>query len=106
MQRLSDEDIDRLMQVQRCDRLAHAPEYRDLSETLVAIPRTVRELRESDACLSLRTMQLRGDDLIALGVRPGKQIGSILAALLERVLDGELPNEHDALLAAAKQLIG
>lgn len=105
MRKLSDVDILRLMEVQRCDRLAHAPEYCDLSPALAEIPRLVQKIRESDACLSLKTLNITGNDLIAQGLRPGKQIGTILNALLEAVIDGTLPNERDALLLAAQSMI-
>ncbi len=105
MRLFSDEDILRLMEIKRCDRLAHAEAYRELPSLLEEIPRVMREIRASNACLSLRTMQLRGGDLIAMGIPAGKRIGTILERLLEDVLDGTLPNEHEALCVAARNLI-
>jgi tRNA nucleotidyltransferase (CCA-adding enzyme) len=51
----------------------------------------------------LRHVQLRitGDDLLAAGVPQGPEIGERLRRALERVLDGEIPPERDAELAAA-----
>ncbi len=105
MRMFSDEDILRLLEIKRCDRLAHAEEYRALPADLQEIPRVMQEIRDANACLSLRTMQLRGDDLISMGVPPGKRIGVILERLLDEVLDGTLPNEHEALCAAAQKMI-
>jgi len=98
MRLLSDEDILRLMEIKRCDRLAHAPHYRELPEALTKIPQLVKEIREADECLSLKDLAVKGDDLISLGVPKGKEIGRILALLLEKVLDGELENEKTVLL--------
>jgi tRNA nucleotidyltransferase (CCA-adding enzyme) len=47
------------------------------------------------------TLAIDGDDLLAAGVPRGPQIGRRLAATLDRVLDGELPAERAAQLAAA-----
>jgi tRNA nucleotidyltransferase (CCA-adding enzyme) len=51
----------------------------------------------------LRHVQLHitGDDLLAAGVPQGPEIGERLRRALERVLDGEIPPEHAAELAAA-----
>lgn len=55
-------------------------------------------------CTSLQALAITGNDLIALGIPAGKQIGALLEALLDRVIDGSLPNEKAALLEAAKTL--
>ena len=99
---MSDEDILRLMEVWRCDRLACAPAHRTLPEALESIPRMVRELREREACLSLKTLAVGGEELLALGVPRGKRVGELLQLLLEEVLDERLPNEKEALLAFAR----
>ena len=101
MRKMSDENILRLMEVQRCDRLAHAPEYTDLSPALEEIPRVMRAIREADECLSLKTLAVKGADLMAEGIPAGKQLGAILNALLEDVIDGVLPNERELLLQVA-----
>ena len=105
MRKMTDENILRLMEVKRCDRLAHAPMYDIPSDALTEIPRIMRELREADACLSLRTLAIKGDDLMEMGVPMGREIGRILNALLEDVIDEKIPNEHDALCQAAKRMI-
>jgi tRNA nucleotidyltransferase (CCA-adding enzyme) len=105
MQRLSDVDILRLLKIKRCDRLAHAPDFRELPPDLVLIPSVIEEIRAEDACLSLRTLAIGGDDLMALGIPKGKQIGELLHALLDDVIEERLPNEKNALLQAAKERI-
>jgi tRNA nucleotidyltransferase (CCA-adding enzyme) len=106
MRKMSDGDILRLMEVKRCDRLAHAPAYCTPSPALEQIPLLVRSIREADACLSLKTLKIGGGDLIAMGMRPGKALGALLDELLERVIDGELENDADALKNAARERIG
>ena len=105
MQKLSDADILRLLEVKRCDRLAHAKNYREIPSELVLIPSVIDEIRAEDACLSLRTLAVGGDDLMELGIPKGKRIGEMLHALLEDVIEERLPNEKSALLQAAKERI-
>lgn len=105
LQKLSDEDILRLLEIKRCDRLAHAPDFREMPPDLALIPSVMEEIRAEDACLSLRTLAIGGDDLMALGVPKGKQIGELLHALLDDVIEESLPNEKEALLQAAKERI-
>ena len=105
MQKMPDEDILRLMEVQRCDRLAHAKDYCTPSLALVEIPKLMRQIREADECISLKTLAVNGDDLLALGVPRGKQIGAILATLLDAVIDGTLPNDRTALLEYLKERV-
>jgi tRNA nucleotidyltransferase (CCA-adding enzyme) len=46
-------------------------------------------------------LQITGDDLLAAGVPQGPEIGERLRLALDRVLDGEIPPDRDAELAAA-----
>lgn len=105
MQKLTDADILRLLEIKRCDRLAHAVDYKELPPELAVIPSVMEEIRAEDACLSLRTLAVSGDDLMALGIPRGKQIGEMLQSLLDDVIEERLPNEKNALLQAAKARI-
>ncbi len=105
MRRLDEANILRLLEVKRCDRLAHARGYDEPEAALAEIPSVMEAIKAANECLSLKTLNIRGDDLIAMGVGEGKQIGTMLDRLLEEVLDGTLPNEHEALLAAAQKLL-
>ena len=51
--------------------------------------------------LTLKSLKINGNDLIALGMS-GRQIGDCLNRLLEQVLSGSLENEKSALIQAAK----
>lgn len=105
MQKFSDADILRLLEIKRCDRLAHAKDYRELSPSLNLIPAVIDEIRAEDACLSLRTLAISGADLMSLGIPEGKQIGQMLQVLLDEVIEERLPNEKNVLLQAAKERI-
>ena len=56
-------------------------------------------------CVSLSDLTVNGDDLLALGFKEGKSVGEMLSELLSLVIDDELPNEKDALLAYAAERV-
>ena len=58
----------------------------------------IRQIEEENACLSLKDLAVKGNDLMALGIT-GPAIGKALNALLELVIDEQLPNEKPALMA-------
>ena len=62
------------------------------------LPDVVASIRASGDPLSLSDLALRGDDLIAAGVRPGPEVGKALAALLAAVLEDPTRNTRDELL--------
>ena len=69
-----------------------------------AMHRIVDELVAENSCLTLRDLAVNGHDLMALGIT-GRRIGELLNSLLCRVLDEELPNEKEALLAEIRRNI-
>jgi len=60
------------------------------------------EVLSDGVCYTVKNMAVNGRDLMALGAK-GKQVGDCLAHLLSILLAETLPNDRDALLAAAKK---
>ena len=60
------------------------------------------EIEAEKACLSLKDLAVDGNDMMQLGLQ-GREIGQCLNALLEKVLEEELPNEKEALLEAVRK---
>ena len=103
MSKLSDGDILRLLEIKRCDRLAHAEFFRALPAELFEIPRLMAELRAADACLSLRDLAINGEDLLRMGMQPGRAMGALLQSLFEDVMDERLENDREQLLREAEK---
>ena len=61
-----------------------------------------QELIDSQPCVTLKDLQVKGGDLMAAGLK-GKAIGACLEHLLNEVMAERLDNQRDALLAAAAQ---
>lgn len=54
---------------------------------------------QTSPCLSLKELAVTGQDLLALGLPRGPELGQTLQELLDLVLEERLPNEKQALLA-------
>ena len=54
-------------------------------------------------CLKLSELAIGGKDLIAIGVKPGPDMGRILKVLLDRVLEEPELNTREQLLAIVKE---
>ncbi len=99
--RYGQEALTQLLELQKADFCSKgvtgdAPQFAQI-QGLIA------EILDEESCLSLKDLAVNGNDLQALGLT-GKAIGATLNALLDKVLEEQLPNEKDALLAAVKTL--
>lgn len=69
----------------------------------------IKELYEGicrrQECLSLKDLAVTGSDLIALGMPPGKEMGTVLRELLELVLDEPKRNTREELLQISREKI-
>ncbi len=61
-----------------------------------------KDVIRKNQCVSLKTLHITGNDLIELGIGPGKEIGILLKYLLETVIDNTEYNKKEILLTIAK----
>lgn len=65
--------------------------------------RLYQEIVAKNQCVSLKTMAITGSDLIALGMSPGKEIGSMLNGLLQMVIENPECNTKEFLLEEVRR---
>ena len=94
-----------LIQLQIADNKAQNPEKSRLAhfDRVMAI---ANQILEENACFSLKSLAVNGDDLIAIGFKKGKRIGEVLALLLNEVIEEKTENEKTALLKRASAELG
>lgn len=102
--KLGEPDLRRLIALKRADNLAQAPEFRDRQLELDKAERILEKLLEENACFSLKQLSVNGKDLTDMGLS-GPSVGAVLKRLLDNVIEGELPNEREALLRQAEKLV-
>jgi len=81
--------------------LSETGEYADdlLVGASDALRKSVGAVRAANPPLALKDLAVKGDDLIAAGVRPGPDVGEALARLLEEVLEDPARNTKEYLLS-------
>lgn len=87
-----------ICQLQRADALAHAPGHTGRAQACDELIACLDEILAAQEPFSLKDLAIRGDDVLALGVQPGPQIGALLDACLDAVIDENVANDRDALL--------
>lgn len=101
MGRLGEEMLQQLLLLQEADMSSKGTGKPAELSQFAEIRRLIAEIQAENACLSLKDLAVNGRDLMDLGYT-GPAIGHTLNSLLEQVIDERLPNEKNALLAAAK----
>ncbi len=95
-----------LMELKRADTKGQNPAT--IPEKLAyvnAIEEIYKKLTADGNEFNIRTLKLRGSDLMEMGVAQGKAIGDLLNEMLELVIEGKIPNERKALIEAVRQKI-
>jgi putative nucleotidyltransferase with HDIG domain len=100
--RVGAENIKNLINIRVCDRIGTGrPKEHPfrLRKYMSMIDEVMRDP------ISVSMLKIKGEDIIALGERPGPRIGWILHALLEDVLDDPQKNDELRLLERARELL-
>ncbi len=97
------ENCKNLLALQRADYLSKGVPGDNAHLDFDAVARILEKIASENACLRLSDLAIDGNDLLQLGFEAGPRLGQILNRLLEKVVDEELPNEKDALLAEAEK---
>lgn len=100
--RYGEETLRLLLQVKRADNLAQAEAYRDRQQLLDQWEDLLNMVLASQECFSLRHLAIKGSDLTDIGIM-GPAVGKTLDALLDQVIEGNLPNDRTILMDYAKE---
>lgn len=96
--RIGEDIFGLLLKVKQADLDAQSDYLKEeKQQKLCRIKELYQEILEDEECTSLRMLAVKGTDLIAWGMQPGKEIGEMLARLLEEVLDNPQNNQKEKL---------
>lgn len=96
--RIGEDIFGLLLKVKQADLDAQSDYLKEeKQQKLCRIRELYREILEDGECISLRTLAVKGADLISWGMQPGREIGEMLARLLEDVLDNPQINQKEKL---------
>lgn len=93
--------------VQRADTLAQSMYKRqEKLDYIQAYQKLYEEIISDNEAVNIKDLAVDGKDIIALGVRQGSEVGSILNQLLDKVLDEPELNKKEVLLDIVREIIG
>ena len=102
--KLGGELLEKLLCLQEADMGSKGTGKAEDMEQFVRIRSLLDEITEENSCLTLKDLAVDGNALQQAGFAPGPNMGRCLNRLLEQVLDEQLPNEKESLLAAANTI--
>lgn len=104
--KLGEARLRRLIACWKADSADRAEQVKSRNLAVIAVTEALLDgITAEESCFSLRDLAVNGADILALGVRPGPQVGQILRELFRLVTEEDAPNERETLLALAKERI-
>lgn len=105
MNKIGEELFPYYLEIRKADTMAQSEYMREEKLSNIAgIERCYKEILKKKECVSLKMLAVSGSDLIADGMQPGKQIGAVLQALLELVIEQPEYNTKEILLEQSRKL--
>lgn len=105
LNKVGEDAAKKLTQIRLADANAQSDYRREKKLSLIAAYESkLQEVLARGDCFALKDLALNGKDLISAGLPVGKEMGRVLAALLDEVIDGRLENKKALLLIRAKEL--
>lgn len=93
-----------LLELKKSDNSAKNDFVLDENNVLDKIAETAHRLIDENCCMSLAQLAINGNDLKSLEFS-GRAVGECLGRLLNKVMDGEIENNHNELIECAKEMI-
>lgn len=98
LNKIGEQQLLRLLDVKMADILAHtAGTQKSRLEQYDAVRSIIENVISSEQCFKLKDLAVNGNDLMALGIPQGRQLGDILNWLLNMVINGEANNKETLL---------
>lgn len=89
-----------LFNLMRADAMGKLPGYAGRAYEVDELEALLRRERRQSLALHERDLAISGDDVMdALGISPSPEVGEVLHEALKAIMEGELENEREALLA-------
>ncbi|MFQ5864077.1 MAG: CCA tRNA nucleotidyltransferase [bacterium] len=93
------EHLEDLLTLCRADITSHNPKrVKQHLKNFDFVVKRLREVKEKDRMRAFQS-PVRGDEIMEVcGLKPGPKVGKLKKMIEEAILEGEIPNEHDAAL--------
>lgn len=98
LQKYGEEIFFDLIKLQRADNMGLSSEFLYRQEIYSRLEEIAHQVIEENQCFSLKDLAVKGNDMIALGLK-GKDIGTALDELLKAVIEERCDNDRESLLS-------
>ena len=102
--KVSFEEAVLIMKIKHADMATHSPLGVMSEEKFKVYLDLIDEIKREGECVSLKSLNVNGDDLLEIGIPKSPVMGKILNMLLEEVVSETLKNEKSLLLQRAKEI--
>ena len=104
LNRVGEENVEDLFKLRIADATSN-PNSPFQPEEVTELQKHISKVRAQDMALKITDLDIRGEDLKSIGVKPGPQMGSILKRLLDVVIEDPLMNTKEKLLDEARHMM-
>lgn len=87
-----------LIKLQRADNKGLSPDFLYRQSTYDKLEEIARQIIEEKQCFSLKNLAVKGNDMLALGLK-GKDIGTAIDELLKAVIEEKCDNDKESLMS-------
>lgn len=99
LNKVGEDQYRRLLDIRLADIQAHAPDTQQSRiDRRNALVQLLDKVISEDQCFSLKDLEIKGRDIIDLGVPQGPRVGEILDQCLDAVITEEIGNNHAMLI--------
>lgn len=103
IQRVGQENIEDLFRLRMADAQSN-PKTSFNPEEITLLQERISSVLQQDMALKITDLKIKGEDLVAIGIQEGPELGAILRQLLDIVVDDPLLNTKEILLQKAKEI--
>ncbi|MBI2356605.1 HD domain-containing protein [Candidatus Dojkabacteria bacterium] len=101
--RVGEENLEDLFALRIADASAN-PLTAFKPDEISELQKRISEVRSKDMALKVTDLKVNGNDLKEIGITEGREIGRVLNALLELVIEDPMANTKETLLVRAKEI--
>lgn len=94
-----------LLKLQKADILSQNPKFYYRLENQNRVYELACSIVKEGTALAVKDLMINGDDVVSLGVKPGKTVGEILSGVLDAVVSEKIRNDREMLIEYAQALI-
>jgi len=106
LNKLGEKVLRLLLLVKRADNSGKNQEKQDKGiRAIERIDELLDEVIRKNQCTTLNTLEIKGGDLISMGLPPGPLVGKVLEIILDKVIDSPELNNHEQLIKEAQKIL-